>query len=39
MEEARREEEILVLDAGIERDEVAPTGYACCWGAYSPYRS
>ena len=38
MEEIRREEEVLVLDAGIDSEEVNPTSYICCWGAYTPYR-
>lgn len=38
MEEVRREEEVLLLDTGIEVEEVTPTSYMCCWGAFTPYR-
>jgi len=39
MEEKRRDEEILVLDVGIDAEEANPTAVSgCCWGAYSPYR-
>jgi hypothetical protein len=41
MEKEKKEEireEIVVLDQGIEIDDlIGPTGM-CCWGAYAPFR-
>ena len=37
MEEKWRDE-VVVLDEGLDNEEVMPTAYSCCWGAYSPFR-
>ena len=40
MEGAKKEEkeEILVLDTGLDMDNMSGSGWFCCRGPYSPFR-